>query len=117
MHLKDKYLNLIIVISISLLFSSIPVLSVDDNIKLPKTGHRKPSILFSHKSHTENYGAKCIDCHHKGKNKKCSSCHLKRDKGKIIKLKGAFHQQCRNCHREKNGPRGCGKCHIKNRSK
>ncbi|MDY6934305.1 MAG: cytochrome c3 family protein [Spirochaetota bacterium] len=93
------------------LFSHSPLFSVDDNIILPKTGHRKPQILFNHKAHSEDYEAKCIDCHHKAKNQKCSKCHLHRDKGNIINIKGAFHQQCHDCHRRTSGPKACGRCH------
>ncbi len=85
--------------------------SVEDVIVLPKTGHRKPPITFSHRAHAEDYGIKCVNCHHTGKNIKCSRCHLRRDKGNIINLKGAFHQQCLGCHRKTSGPKGCGRCH------
>ncbi|OHD66875.1 MAG: hypothetical protein A2176_12495 [Spirochaetes bacterium RBG_13_51_14] len=87
------------------------LLSVQDIIILPKTGHRKPPIAFNHKAHTERYGAKCIDCHHTGKNAACSTCHLRSDRGAVINLKGAFHQQCHNCHRKTSGPKGCSRCH------
>ncbi|HOT46224.1 MAG TPA: cytochrome c3 family protein [Spirochaetota bacterium] len=85
--------------------------SVEDVIVLPKTGHRKPPITFSHRAHTDDYGAKCIECHHAGKNVKCSTCHLRHDRGNLINLKGAFHQQCLGCHRKTSGPKGCGRCH------
>jgi hypothetical protein len=85
--------------------------SIGDDIILPKTGHRKPPILFTHKAHSESYGAKCVDCHHTGKNEKCSVCHMRRDQGNIINLKGAFHQQCLGCHRKSSGPKACGRCH------
>lgn len=84
---------------------------VEDVLVLPKTGHTKPHIVFSHKLHSEDYGARCIDCHHTGKNIKCHSCHLRRDQGPIINLKGAFHQQCQECHRKTSGPKGCSRCH------
>jgi hypothetical protein len=88
-----------------------------DLITLPKTGHRKPAILFNHKSHAEKYGAKCIECHHTGSNENCANCHQARDSGNVISLKGAFHQQCHNCHRKTSGPKGCGKCHKKDDAK
>ncbi|MDY6967438.1 MAG: cytochrome c3 family protein [Spirochaetota bacterium] len=91
---------------------TIPVLfSVEDQFVLQKTGHRKPPIIFNHKAHSEDYDTNCIDCHHKGKNLKCSKCHLKMHQGKVINIKGAFHQQCHNCHRKTSGPKGCGRCH------
>lgn len=97
----------------ALLISTNVVLPVDNVITLPKTGHRKPAIVFSHKLHATSYGAACAECHHKGKNIKCSSCHLRRDQGNIINLKGAFHQQCHDCHRKTSGPKACGRCHKK----
>lgn len=82
-------------------------------VELPKTGHRKPVIAFNHRYHVERYDTECIDCHHKGGNKKCKECHLRRDQGKIINLKGAYHQQCHDCHRKTAGPKACGRCHIR----
>ena len=105
----------IIITSFIYLFAFILItpalLSVEDKFVLPKTGHRKPPIVFNHKAHAEDYDASCVDCHHKGKNLKCSKCHLKMDQGKVINIKGAFHQQCHNCHRKTSGPKGCGRCH------
>jgi len=85
------------------------------SVVLQKTGHRKPSITFNHKSHMEDYNAECTDCHHKGSLKKCSECHLKKDMGKVINLKGAFHQQCHDCHRKTAGPKACKLCHKKSK--
>lgn len=105
-----------ITLFVSLLFflGTLAVFAVDvqDVIRLPKTGHRKPVIYFDHRAHVEDYNAVCIDCHHKGTNQKCSSCHHKKDRGNVINLKGAFHQQCHDCHRQSSGPRACGRCHI-----
>ncbi|MBP7603803.1 MAG: cytochrome c3 family protein [Spirochaetes bacterium] len=85
--------------------------SMEDVITLQKTGHRKPPIVFTHKLHAENYGAKCISCHHTGDNVRCSNCHMRRDRDNVINLKGAYHQQCLDCHRKTAGPKGCGRCH------
>jgi len=85
----------------------------DEIIILEKTGHRKPPIKFNHQAHIDTYGTKCADCHHTGENKKCSSCHLKKDQSEILKLKDVFHEQCRNCHKKKNGPLACSRCHKK----
>ena len=101
----------IFLLTILILFQN-DLFPIEDIIVLPKTGHRKAAILFNHKSHIEEYGSKCIDCHHKGKNLKCSKCHLNRDQGNIINIKGAFHQQCHDCHRKTSGPKGCSRCHT-----
>jgi hypothetical protein len=82
-------------------------------VKLPKTGHRKPVIAFNHLYHVERYNTECIDCHHKGGNRKCSDCHMRRDQREIINLKGAYHQQCHDCHRKTAGPKACSRCHIR----
>ncbi len=80
-------------------------------ILLDKTGHRLPQIMFNHKAHIEQYNTECIDCHHLGSTKKCSSCHMHRDRGEVINIKGAYHQQCQDCHRRNDGPKGCHRCH------
>lgn len=97
-----------IIIATAMLYA----MDVSDIIELPKTGHRKPPIFFHHKDHVEKHEAVCIDCHHKGTNKKCSECHKMQDQGQVINLKGAFHQQCHDCHRRTSGPRACGRCHV-----
>ena len=80
-------------------------------IPLDKTGHRLPQIMFNHRAHIERYDTECIDCHHLGSTKKCSSCHTHRDRGEVINIKGAYHQQCQDCHRKTDGPKGCHRCH------
>ena len=88
--------------------------NLNDIVIIQKTGHRKPPIVFNHKAHVEKYNTECIDCHHKGTYKKCNACHLKRDQKNIINIKGAFHQQCHDCHRKTRGPKACGRCHKTN---
>lgn len=113
-------IRLIIILTIitsGFLFTN-ELFSIEDEVLLPKTGHRKPQILFSHRAHTEDYGAECKECHHEIKEgdqeyKKCSACHKERDQGHVINLKGAFHQQCHDCHRKTSGPKACGRCHKK----
>ena len=89
-----------------------PELKVGNYITLPKTGHRKPPIRFSHKEHIEKYNTECIDCHHTHTNEKCTNCHKMKEQGAIINLKSAFHQQCNDCHRKTAGPQACGGCHA-----
>jgi hypothetical protein len=104
--------------------------------------HTKSGVEFSHKKHSEEYGAKCVACHHvieNGKNvwkegdkvQKCMECHneptikgekkLPKDKQKL-NLKLAYHNNCQVCHkklkrkdREKYAdiPITCIKCHPK----
>ena len=72
--------------------------------------------LFNHRGHL-SYAANCTDCHHHAKSVEdfppCRECH-----GVAFKdisrpgLKGAYHRQCMNCHRQLgSGPLGCVDCH------
>ena len=113
--------------------------------KLWKT-HTKGPVPFSHKKHSDEYGAKCDDCHHvikDGKNtwkegdkvQKCMECHneptitgekkLPKDK-QALNLKHADHKNCQGGHKtlkkkdkEKYGkiPTTCIKCHTKSKKK
>ncbi|NIQ91738.1 cytochrome C [candidate division KSB1 bacterium] len=104
--------------------------------------HTKSPVKLSHKKHSEEYGAKCADCHHvieNGKNvwkegdkvQKCMECHneptikgekkLPKDK-QALNLKLAFHNNCQGCHKKlkkkdkvkyKDIPTTCIKCHPK----
>ncbi|UCG14596.1 MAG: cytochrome c3 family protein [Deltaproteobacteria bacterium] len=104
--------------------------------------HTKSPVKFSHKKHADEYGGKCVDCHHvykDGKNtwkegdkvQKCSECHneptikgekkLSKDK-QTLNLKLAFHNNCQGCHKELKKkdkqkyadiPTTCVKCHPK----
>jgi len=78
-------------------------------------------VKFSHKAHT-GYAENCTVCHHHKseveKTPACRECH-----GLPFKtlakpgLKGAYHRQCMNCHRESgSGPLGCEACHEKRKT-
>ncbi len=84
---------------------------------------KKPAE-FNHAKHQES--ATCGECHH-GKDEhgakvayvegqaigKCASCHdgsLANDK--VKDFKGAAHENCKGCHKEKgHGPTKCKECH------
>lgn len=106
---KNRFLMLILFVSSFMVTGTL--FSKDEIITIEKTGHRKPPIKFNHQAHIDGYGTKCIDCHHSGDNKKCNTCHMKKDQSEVLKLKDVFHEQCRNCHRKKNGPLACSRCH------
>ena len=104
--------------------------------------HTKSPVTLSHKKHSEEYGGKCVECHHvfkDGKNvwkegdkvQKCMECHneptikgekkLPKDKQKL-NLKLAFHNNCQGCHKKLKKqdkkkyakiPTTCIKCHPK----
>jgi len=78
------------------------------------------SVKFSHKLHAEMSGMSggCSMCHHfnpPGNILPCRNCHdINRSRRDITKpdLKGAYHRQCMNCHREWGHSTDCNSCHI-----
>jgi hypothetical protein len=103
---------------------------VSDVIKIyePLFGkHTKVAVEFTHKKHSVDHKVKCTECHHDYKNgknvwkegdkvAKCASCHKdpKKNDGKVLSLRNAFHKNCQSCHKEaKKGPTKCNECHPK----
>ena len=93
---------------------------------------RKGPVTFTHRKHALDYGVSCWKCHHDyedgknlwspwGETLKCSECHMpSEDVDNVMNLQKAFHERCKNCHRElakekkKTGPyRKCYGCHAK----
>ena len=79
----------------------------------------EPSI-FTHKLHAEMafMSGGCVSCHHfnpPGRVLTCGECHeaslLREDLSKPG-LKGAYHQQCLNCHLEWSHTTNCTACHA-----
>jgi hypothetical protein len=78
-------------------------------------------VPFDHRSHAQMaaMGKGCETCHHYSpdalKHPECKSCHVRAaaDKRTLRQptLKGAYHRQCLNCHREWSGANQCGTCH------
>jgi len=76
-------------------------------------------VIFTHKLHAEMAGMAggCTLCHHynpPGNIINCDQCHsINRIREDISKpdLKGAFHQQCMNCHRAWSNDVECTPCH------
>jgi len=74
---------------------------------------------FSHRKHAEmaEMGSGCTQCHHfnpPGDIVPCSKCHLPQSSESDINrlgLKGAYHRQCMNCHREWSNKLECESCH------
>jgi hypothetical protein len=91
---------------------------------------KKGAVTFHHMKHSKEYKVSCAQCHHlykDGRNlwkegdhvDKCVVCHDPAvDKGKAIKLQNAFHQNCKDCHKEasKEGKKApytkCTDCHA-----
>lgn len=82
-------------------------------------------VVFSHRLHSEmsEMTGGCSTCHHynpPGKIIGCDNCHEKdRQREDLSKpdLKGAFHRQCMNCHREWSHETECLSCHEQNGTK
>jgi hypothetical protein len=77
-------------------------------------------VVFAHKLHaqmTEMSGG-CALCHHFNPSHKilpCRDCHNTPSPDNLAKpgLKGAYHRQCMNCHREWSHETECAVCHAK----
>ncbi|MBL7996762.1 cytochrome c3 family protein [bacterium] len=76
-------------------------------------------VYFSHKLHAQMsvMSGGCENCHHhntSGPILQCNSCHelsRKREDVSLPDLKGAYHRQCMDCHREWSHKTGCNSCH------
>ncbi len=76
-------------------------------------------VHFSHQAHADMsiMSGGCTQCHHYSTNNEvvpCSDCHNEernREDVSIPDLKGAYHQQCMNCHREWSHETECSSCH------
>lgn len=78
-------------------------------------------VPFDHKGHADmaQMSRGCATCHHHtpegSAHPACRSCHaVSSDESDIRKpgLKGAYHRQCLNCHREWSHETKCGVCHL-----
>jgi len=89
-------------------------------ITINQISDRYNPVYFSHKIHAQmsNMGGGCEGCHHfntSGPILKCNSCHestRKREDVSLPDLKGAYHRQCMDCHREWSHETGCNSCHT-----
>ncbi|MEW6652237.1 MAG: cytochrome c3 family protein [Bacteroidota bacterium] len=95
------------------------VLTID---KLKKQSDIYAPVVFTHRLHSEmaDMGGGCRMCHHynpPGNVVACSDCHEEERKRIDISkpdLKGAYHQQCINCHRQWSRKVECESCHAQN---
>lgn len=78
-------------------------------------------VPFDHGGHARwaEISGGCTVCHHYtpegAQHPKCSSCHEIEYKHEDLAkpgLKGAFHRQCMNCHREWSHETSCDVCHL-----
>ncbi|MCX7736631.1 MAG: cytochrome c family protein [Candidatus Kapabacteria bacterium] len=78
------------------------------------------AVVFSHKLHAQmsEMSDGCQGCHHfntTGPILACKKCHEQtRQREDISKtdLKGAYHRQCMNCHRQWSHTTDCNSCHL-----
>ena len=83
-------------------------------------------VVFSHELHAgmAEMGNGCTHCHHysetTGEIPPCRSCHeVVRQNAdlRVPTLKGAYHRQCMNCHRDWSHENACGFCHAEDRER
>lgn len=92
-----------------------PELIVIDQLK-----DRYGPVYFSHRIHAQmsEMSGGCGGCHHfntTGPILNCNSCHetsRKRNDVSVPDLKGAYHRQCMDCHREWSHSTACNSCHL-----
>ena len=63
--------------------------------------NKNGKVVLQHKRHAEAYG--------------CAACHGDQKPGPFKLGKEKAHALCQGCHKEKNGPTSCNKCHQKKR--
>lgn len=89
-------------------------------IVIDQLSNRYGPVYFSHRIHAQmsTMSGGCETCHHhntSGPILQCNSCHdasRQREDISIPDLKGAYHRQCMDCHREWSHETGCNTCHT-----
>jgi hypothetical protein len=95
-----------------------PEVHVPDDCRLYHLAEQYETVVFSHSNHVD-YADDCETCHHHSSKVEaappCRECHgLTTGDLRFPGLKGAYHRQCMNCHREmESGPLECEGCHAK----
>ncbi len=77
-------------------------------------------VIFQHRLHSSmsGMGVGCSACHHyspEGKIPPCRDCHSSSMTNTDLRqpsLKGAYHRQCLNCHRDWSHDTNCDVCHL-----
>ncbi len=95
-----------------------PEVELPDECRLYHLADQYEPTIFSHTNHVE-YADNCETCHHHSSQVEaappCRECHgVTSGDLRLPGLKGAYHRQCMNCHREMGaGPLDCEGCHAK----
>jgi hypothetical protein len=93
-----------------------------ESLTLSSLENRYQPVVFSHGMHVE-IAEDCAACHHNspaGQTPSCGDCHgepFNPENLNMPGLKGAYHLQCMDCHKEIGGPVGCTECHAKKAAK
>jgi len=98
-----------------------PETSAPDVVIMDQLSQIYVPVVFPHKLHADmtDMGGGCADCHHRnppGRILKCRECHGGPSNQANLdqpSLKGAYHRQCLNCHREWDHKTDCAICHAK----
>ncbi len=100
----------------------VPVERSPETVILDELEELYVPVVFAHKLHAgmSKIGNGCTLCHHftptDQSHPPCKECHsLKPSDGNLRQpgLKGAYHRQCMNCHREWSHDTECEVCHVK----
>jgi hypothetical protein len=95
--------------------------AVPDSMLLDVLAKDYEPVPFNHRAHADMAGMAqgCATCHHHSEAgappPACITCHDPRVEGtdpRMPGLKGAYHQQCLNCHREWMDESACSICHL-----
>ncbi len=95
--------------------------AVPDSMLLDALAKDYEPVPFSHKAHADmaSMALGCATCHHHSEPgappPACITCHDPAVAGtdpRMPGLKGAYHQQCLNCHREWMDGSACTVCHL-----
>jgi hypothetical protein len=94
-----------------------------DVVVIEELEDRYTPVIFSHKLHAQmsEMTGGCLGCHHYntlGPILSCNECHSKERKREDVRapdLKGAYHQQCLDCHRQWSHQTECVSCHQEKR--
>lgn len=133
--MKNGILLKILLLSIGLVFLAAGVLTATDvaeKIVIDNQVYSKDikgPVNFNHLKHSKDYNAACTDCHHDYKDgnniwkegdavKKCLNCHdPEKTQGNAPKLLMAFHDKCKDCHKQSGKDTApsskCNDCHAK----
>ena len=91
-----------------------------ESMVLDKLADQYQGVKFDHKLHAgmAEMNTSCSTCHHfcpPGRIPACVSCHSIEANEQNLRqpsLKGAYHRQCMNCHREWSHDTDCNICHL-----